>query len=328
MIISRAPVRISFLGGGTDYPEFFLEEDGGGTVLAAAIDKCCYITASPFHSRLFDYSIRVSYRKVELARSVDAIEHRVYRECLKLCGLERDIELHAMADLPAFTGLGSSSTFTVSLLHALRAFQGRFLRPYDLACEAIHVERHVLRERVGCQDQVLAAFGGLNLVHFRSEKDFTVARVPLSASRLAELESHLFLVFTGITRQADAVVSKQLERLELNRPLLRDMRSMAEQGYEILTSNRPLRQFGELVHAAWTAKRELHETISSAEIDALYQKGIHAGAWGGKLLGAGGGGFLLFVAPPETHGHLASAFAGQATLTVRLNAPGSQIIFS
>ena|SRR5881409_249550 len=142
MIISRAPLRISFFGGGTDYPEYFLAE--GGAVLATAIDKFCHVTASPFLSHLFDYSIHLSYRKVELLRSTDEIEHNVYRICLKLCGLEKDIELHTMADLPAFTGLGSSSTFTVSLLHALHSFKGEFLTPRELACEAIHVERDLL----------------------------------------------------------------------------------------------------------------------------------------------------------------------------------------
>ena len=149
MIISRAPVRISFFGGGTDYPEYFLQE--GGAVLATAIDKFSYVTASPFLSHLFDYSMRISYRKVEIVKEVQGIEHNVFRECLKLCNFERDIELHNCADLPAFTGLGSSSAFTVSLLHALHTFKGEFLRPHELAYEAIHVERHILKDNVGCR---------------------------------------------------------------------------------------------------------------------------------------------------------------------------------
>src|SRR6185295_8760663 len=169
MVIARAPVRISFFGGGTDYPEYFQNEPGA--VLATAIDKYSYVTSSPFLSELFDYSIRVSYRKVELAKSVEEIEHNVYRECLRLCKLERDIELHNVADLPAFTGLGSSSTFTVSLLHALHSFKGEFLTPLQLAYEAIHVERRLIKENVGCQDQVMAAVGGFNLVEFRKEDE-------------------------------------------------------------------------------------------------------------------------------------------------------------
>jgi D-glycero-alpha-D-manno-heptose-7-phosphate kinase len=326
MIISRAPVRVSFFGGGTDYPEYFREE--GGAVLASAIDKYCYLTASPFLSHLFDYSIRVSYRKVELARRPEDIEHRVYRECLKRCGLHKDIELHAMADLPAFTGLGSSSTFTVALLHALHSFRGEFRAPFDLACEAIEIERHVLREHVGCQDQVLAAYGGFNVVEFRAEDDFQVQRVALSPARLEELEAHLVLVFTGITRQASSVVAEQLKKVQVNKPLLRRMRAMVDQGYALLTGGQSLAAFGELLHQAWQAKRDLDDGISSAAIDAVYERGRAAGAWGGKLLGAGGGGFLLFCAPPEAQSKLAAALAPQVTLRVRLGAPGSQIIFA
>ncbi len=326
MIIARAPVRISFFGGGTDYPEFFLRE--GGAVLATAIDKFSYVTASPFLSHLFDYSMRISYRKVELVRAVRDIEHNVFRECLTLCGFERDVELHNFADLPAFTGLGSSSAFTVSLLHALHTFKGEFLRPEELAYEAIHVERHILKDNVGCQDQVLAAFGGFNLVEFRTEKDIVVNRVPLSPGRLAEFEQHLFLVFTGITRKASEVVAHQLERVDQNAAALRTMRAMVYEGYDVLVSQRPLREFGELLDRAWAAKRNLDAGITNPEIDGIYAAGRAAGAWGGKLLGAGGGGFMLFFAPPEAHPKLRAGFAGRQILNVKLNAPGSQIIFS
>jgi D-glycero-alpha-D-manno-heptose-7-phosphate kinase len=326
MIISRAPVRISFFGGGSDYPEHFLQE--GGAVLATAIDKFSYITASPFLSHLFDYAIRVSYRKVELARTVDEIEHRVFRECLRLCGLAKDIELHNVADLPAFTGLGSSSTFTVSLLHALHCFKGEFLRPPELAYEAIYVERHLLGEQVGCQDQVMAAYGGFNLIEFRTEKDIAVRRVPLTPQRIAEFEKLLFLVFTGIKRRASEVAGKQLQRVGENRDRLRSMQAMVQQGYDILTGSRPLREFGDLLHQAWEAKRGLDECISNPEIDEIYHRGQEAGAWGGKLLGAGGGGFMLFLAPPEAHPELRRVFAGRQVLEVRINAVGSQIIFS
>lgn len=326
MIISRAPLRISFFGGGTDYPEFFLRESGA--VLATAIDKYCYVTASPFLSHLFDYSIRVSYRKVELARCAQDIEHNVYRECLKLCGLDKDIELHAMADLPAFTGLGSSSTFTVGLLHALHSFQGKFRTPAELAYEAIHVERALLKETVGCQDQVMAAYGGFNLVEFRREDDIRVHRVSIAPSRLAELEQHLVLVFTGITRQASSVAAQQVKRVEQNLPALREMRSMVDQGYEILTSGRPLMEFGKLLHRAWVSKRSLDQGVSSGAIDTMYQQGIDAGALGGKLLGAGGGGFMLFFAPVNKIEDIKNAFSECALLTVKLHAPGSQIVFS
>ena len=326
MIISRAPLRISFFGGGTDYPEFFLKE--GGAVLSTAIDKFSYVTASPFLSRLFDYSIRVQYRQVESAKNVGDIQHNVYRECLKFCGLEKDVELHTVADLPAFTGLGSSSTFTVALLHALHSFKGEFIRPLDLAYEAIYVERRLLRDNVGCQDQASAAVGGFNLIEFRAERDILVHRVPLSPSRLEEFQQHLFIVYTGITRKASEVVAKQLQRVDLNTETLRRMRAMVDEGWDILTSNRTLNEFGQLLHRAWQAKRSLDAGVSNSEIDVRYRQGLEAGALGGKLLGAGGGGFLLFFAPPETHNRLRAAFTNHQILNVNVNAPGSQIIFS
>jgi D-glycero-alpha-D-manno-heptose-7-phosphate kinase len=326
MIISRAPVRISFFGGGTDYPEYFLKE--GGAVLATAIDKYSYVTVSPFFSRLFDYSVRVSYRKVELVRELEDMEHSVYRECLKLCGLEKDIEIHNVADLPAFTGLGSSSTFTVSLLHALHSFKGEFIKPLELAYEAIYVERHLLKDNVGCQDQVLAALGGFNLVEFRTEDDIVVNRLPISPQRLAEFEQHLFIVFTGITRKASDVIGKQLKRIENNTDTLKFMRSLVDKGWEILTGNASLSLFGELLHQSWLAKRSLDAGVTNSEIDTMYEIGLSAGALGGKLLGAGGGGFILFFAPPETHGTLTKVFSEQQILSVKVNAPGSQIIFA
>lgn len=326
MIISRAPVRISFFGGGTDYPEYFLKE--GGAVLASAIDKFSYVTVSPFFSRLFDYSVRVSYRKVELVRELEDLEHSVYRECLKLCGLEKDVELHNVADLPAFTGLGSSSTFTVSLLHALHSFKGEFIKPLELAYEAIYVERHLLKDNVGCQDQVLAAMGGFNLVEFRTEEDIVVNRLPISPQRLEEFEQHLFIVFTGITRRASDVIGKQLKRIDDNTDTLRFMRSLVDKGWEILTGNNSLSLFGDLLHQSWLAKRSLDAGVTNTEIDKMYEMGLSAGALGGKLLGAGGGGFILFFAPPETHDNLTKVFAEQQILSVKVNAPGSQIIFA
>ncbi len=326
MLISRAPVRISFFGGGTDYPEYFLHH--GGAVLATAINKFSYVTASPFPSHLFDYLIRVSYRKVELVKTIDEIEHKVYRECLKFCGLDKDIELHNVADLPAFTGLGSSSAFTVSLLQALHSFKGEFVRPLDLAYEAIYVERHLVQDRVGCQDQLMSAMGGFNLVEFRTEEDIIVNRVDISPQRLAEFESHIFIVFTGIKRRASQVVEKQLKRVGDNTETLKKMRKMVDQGWDILNSHQCLSAFGELLNEAWVAKRSLDTVISNPEIDQLYQLGRDAGAWGGKLLGAGAGGFMLFFAPPEVHYKLTEVFANHQILSIKINAPGSQIIFS
>lgn len=326
MLISRAPVRISFFGGGTDYPEYFLKH--GGAVLATAIDKFSYVTVSPFLSNLFDYSIRVSYRQVELVKNVNEIQHNVYRECLKFCGLDKDIEIHNMADLPAFTGLGSSSAFTVSLLQALHCFKGEFIKPLDLAYEAIYVERNLIKDQVGCQDQVVASVGGFNLVEFRTENDIIVHRVPISPERMREFEQHLFIVFTGIRRKAADVVVKQLKCISDNLDTLKTMRFMVDQGWEIITENKPLSAFGKLLHQAWLCKRSLDWGISNPEIDKIYQMGLDAGAWGGKLLGAGAGGFILFFAPPEVHPYLEKVFENHQILKTKINAPCSQIIFS
>lgn len=325
MIIARSPLRLSFFGGGTDFPEYFTKESGA--VLATTIDKYAYVTASPFQSVLFDYSVRISYSKGETVRSVGEIQHPVYRECLRLLKFEKDVELHAVADLPSFTGLGSSSTFTVSLLQALHAFKGDRVDALTLAYEAIHIERQVLKESVGCQDQTAAAVGGLNVLEFRTETDIRVHPLNLPNWRLAEMQSHLFIVYTGIKRRAAEIEAKKLQSLERNRESLRLMRKMVDQGRDVLVGSGSLAPFGYLLNEAWTAKRGLESGVSNSEIDALYRRGIDAGAWGGKLLGAGGGGFLLFMAPPEAQTRLHQAFSGEYVLRFRIASPGAKVIF-
>jgi D-glycero-alpha-D-manno-heptose-7-phosphate kinase len=326
MIISQAPMRVSFFGGGTDYPEYFLKE--GGAVLATAINKFTYVNASTFQSNLFDYNLCISYRERETVKSVDEIRHNVFRECLRFVGLAQDIELHTVADLPSFTGLGSSSSFTVALLQALHAYKGEYVRPLDLAYEAIHVERNLIRDKVGCQDQTLAAVGGFNLVEFRKEDDIVIHRVPITPARLEAFEAHLFLVFTRITRRANDVVAPQLARVRDNTATLRAMRKMVDAGWDMLTSDCPFEKFGQQLHEAWLAKRQLDAGVSNTDIDEIYGCGMDAGAWGGKLLGAGGGGFVLFFAPPERHAALRDAFAGKPILSVKTNAPAARVIFS
>ena len=325
MKMTRTPLRISFFGGGTDYPEHFNQH--GGAVLASAIDKFSYITASRFPCRLFDYNIRVSYRKVELVKQVAEIEHNVYRACLEFCGLEQGVELHNVADLPSFTGLGSSSTFTVGLLHALHAFKQEVRTPLELAYEAIHVERDILKENVGCQDQTLAAMGGLNLVEFFGTDDIRVSPLNLHPTRVAELESHLLVVFTGVTRRASDVAASQLARVDQNRDTLTSMRLMVDEATEILAGTGPLEAFGELLNMAWQAKRSLCERISNSKIDEMYDQAMQHGALGGKLLGAGGGGFLLLFAAPDRHQKLTDLFSDYEIISVKLNAAGSEVVF-
>ncbi len=323
MIITRAPLRISFLGGGTDYPEYFTLE--GGAVLATAIHQYAYITANRFHSELFDYSIRLAYRKVELANSLDDIQHAPFREAMRYCGVTRDIELNYMADLPAFTGLGSSSSFTVALLQALHAYCGRYRSGLELAYEAIFLERHILGERVGCQDQVLAAVGGFNLIEFRAEDDIVVHRLVLSPPRLADLQRHLMLFFTGIRRSASKVAGRQIQKIAGNRAALRQMRDLVDRGCDALLSSHPIAEFGEILHQSWVLKRSLDQRVSCDSIDNMYARAREAGAIGGKLLGAGGGGFLLILARPEDQPLIREQLTEFPSLPVSLAATGCHL---
>jgi D-glycero-alpha-D-manno-heptose-7-phosphate kinase len=325
MIITQTPLRISFLGGGTDYPEYF--ETHGGAVLGTAVDQSCYFTAAPFQSRMFDYRLRVAYRKVECVSRVEEIEHRPFRECLRWTGLTRDAEITLTAELPAMTGLGSSSAFVVGLLNTIYTYQKRVVSPLELAYRAVEFERGVLRESVGCQDQVFAAVGGFNLIEFRALDHFVVHRVALPAERLRELESHLLCFFTGIRRRADELARAQTRRVGLNLGRLAQMRALVDDGFRILTGPGSLVPFGELLHESWVLKRALDGRVSGPQIDRWYQTGIDAGAVGGKLLGAGGGGFLLFFAAPETHAFIRAQLADLTEVTFGLDAPGSRVIF-
>lgn len=326
MIISKTPFRVSFFGGGTDYPEHF--EKHGGAVLGTAIDKCTYLAATRFYSRLFDYSIRLAYRQVECVSELDAIQHAPLRECLRWTGLTKDIEVDCVAELPSCVGLGTSSSFIVGVLNALYAFQGRVVHPLELAYQAIEIERNVLGEGVGCQDQTFAAVGGFNLIEFRGRRDIAVHRLPLSSERREEFERHLMLVYSGQRRRASHVAAQQIQKIGHNTDCLLHMRRLVDQGYEILAGGRSLSEFGQLLHAGWQLKSSLDTSVSNQQIDSIYRRGLDAGALGGKLLGAGGGGFVLFFIPPERQPAFLDALAEFEALSVRVNAPGTRIVDS
>lgn len=326
MIVTRTPFRVSFFGGGTDYPEFF--ERHGGAVLATAIDKSLFFNATKFYSDLFDYSLRLAYSKVECAKSLDEIEHRPFREILRSKGITRDAEISLAAELPSFSGTGSSSSFVVGLLNTLAAFQGTFVRPMDLAYQAIEIERNVLNENVGCQDQVLAAIGGFSVVEFRRLDDIVVHRLPISSADIREFESWLLMVYTGLRRRASEQAAKQIDRIDLNTDRLLRMRTMVDESYECLVGRRDFAAFGQLLGDSWKLKRELEDTISNPTIDRLYDLAIEAGACGGKLLGAGGGGFLLFVVPPERRAAVLDRLQNHCEIPFRIDAAGSQVIFA
>lgn len=324
MIISQAPLRASFLGGGTDYPEHF--ERHGGAVLGTAIDRACYFALAPLERRMYDHRLRVAYRTVECVRTVDEIAHRPFRECLKWTGLTRDVEVTLTAELPAMTGLGSSSAFTVGLLRAICAHQNKPLAPLELAYRAIEFERDVLNESVGCQDQTLSALGGFNLIEFRARDDFRVHPLALSVERVRELEAHLLCFYTGIRRKADVLARAQTRRVGQNLARLLRMRALVDDGHRVLTGPGSLLPFGELLHESWVLKRDLDRRISSPTIDDWYRTAVDAGAIGGKLLGAGAGGFLLFFAPPETHGFIRARLADLVEVRLGLNAPGARVV--
>lgn len=326
MIISKTPLRISFFGGGTDFPEFF--RDHGGAVLGTAIDKNIYHSITRFPSELFDYSIRLAYRRTECVRTLDEIEHAPFREVLRHFGIERDVEIALSADLPSFSGLGSSSSFTVGLINALSAFSGKFMPKDVLARKAIHVERDILRETVGWQDQIFAAYGGLNLIEFERGGTFNVHRIALAKERQTELEESVLLFFTGITRRASDVEKSKLRNLAQIRENLLRMHCLVEKAHSILTGNAPLSEFGRLLHTSWMEKRALDPGVSNPEIDRLYQLGTEAGALGGKLLGAGGGGFMAFFVPKERQDDVRAALHGRFEISFSMNASGSSIIHS
>lgn len=325
MIITQTPFRISFFGGGTDYPDYF-EKNGGGAVLGTAIDHSAYLSVSRFYSRLFDYSIRIAYRKVECVKSLEEIEHAPFRECLRHCGISNDVEINYTGELPSFSGLGSSSSFVVGLLNALHAFQGRARLSLELALEAIHLEQNILGEAVGCQDQVFAAVGGFKLIEFRTREDIVVHAVPLSPDRIRLIEDHLLLLHTGIKRRAADVAGNYIRNLDAQRLSLARMRHMVDEGYSILTSGRDLTQFGELLDEAWQLKRSLDPSISNSEIEDIYCRGRKAGAIGAKLLGAGGGGCMLFFVPPDRRVQVRQSLPHLEEIPVRINSPGSHII--
>ena len=326
MVITRTPLRISFFGGGTDYPVWYREH--GGSVLSTTIDKCCYITCRrlpPF----FDYHSRISYSRVENVNRNDAIEHPSVRTCLQFMGMQEGVEIHHVADLPARTGLGTSSAFTVGLLLGLYALKDRMRSRDALATDAIHVEQDLIQEAVGSQDQVAAAFGGFNRINFRTDGSIEVDRIMTSQSRLAELEQHLALYFTGFQRTASEIAHEQVRMTPQKQKELGTMFQLVNEAESILTNpQRSLDEFGRLLHESWQIKRRLTQKITNSSIDEIYEAGLSAGALGGKLLGAGGGGFMLFYVPPERRAELRSRLRKLLCVPFGFSNRGSHVVVS
>jgi D-glycero-alpha-D-manno-heptose-7-phosphate kinase len=324
MIISRTPFRISFFGGGTDYPAWYRKH--GGTVLATTIDKYCYITCR-YLPPFFEHRLCVIYSKMEYCQTIDEIAHPAVREVLRYLNHDRGLEIHHDGDVPARSGMGSSSAFTVGLLHALYALKGHMVSKHQLAMESIHIEQEILKETVGSQDQVLAAYGGLNHISFLPNGEISVRPITIAHERLKELNAHLMLFYTGIKRTASNVADSYVNGIEEKKRQLRIMKDMVEESISILSSDQDICGFGELLHEAWQAKRSLSAKVSNTHVDAIYDQAISAGAVGGKLLGAGGGGFLLLFAPPPVQEALREKLSKLIYVPFKFEFSGSQIIF-
>ena len=324
MIISRTPYRISFFGGGTDYPSWYRRH--GGQVIATTIDKYCYISAR-YLPPFFEHNFRIVYSRIENCQTIDEIEHPAVRECLRYFQLEQGLEIHHDGDLPARSGLGSSSSFVVGLLHALHALKGNIPGKERLAHEAIHMEQVRLKETVGCQDQVMAAHGGCQRVEFLADGEIRVTPLTLHPERLAALNSHLMLFFTGIKRTAATIAESYASDVQSVEKQLRSMASMVDEAFRILAGNSDLAAFGKLLHEAWRAKRSLSKQVSNRIIDEIYATARSAGALGGKLLGAGGGGFMLLFADPADHERIREKLARLVHVPFRFERAGSRIIF-
>ncbi|MBT6449887.1 MAG: kinase [Verrucomicrobiales bacterium] len=324
MIITRTPYRISMFGGGTDYPGWYREH--GGAVLSTTIDKYCYINARhlpPF----FDHQFRVVYSQIESTNTIEEIQHPSVRATLKFMNLNRGIEIHHDGDLPARSGMGSSSAFTVGLLNALYALKGHMATKEQLANESIHLEQDLLKETVGSQDQVNAAYGGFNHITFHTSGEISVRPVIIPPDRLNELTSHLMLFYTGIKRTADKVAGSYVPSLESKRRQLRILRDMVEEALAVLCGHGPIKEYGELLHESWLAKQAISDKISNDSISELYNAARDSGAVGGKITGAGGGGFMLLFVPPQFQPAVREKLNRLIHVPFNFETAGSQVIF-
>lgn len=323
MIISRTPFRISFFGGGTDYPEYYNEF--GGATLSTTIDKYCYISVhrlTPF----FKHRYRASYAKTESVMNPEEFQHPLIRESLLHLTFEEGIEISHVADLPGRTGLGSSSSFTVGLLNALHHFRDEKPTAVDLAEEAVCIERQRVKDTGGRQDQYAAAFGGLQIIHYTREH-ITPTPVLLRSERLKELDQNLLLFYMGQEVEGESIALEQKKKIGENSGSLQTMKEMVYEGERILTSSENMEQFGNLLHEAWKCKKSLSKGITTPQIDQAYEAAREAGALGGKLLGAGGRGFLALYATPECHAGIRAALKNLLEVSFSFAPDGSRIIF-
>ena len=323
-ILTRTPLRVSFAGGGTDLAAFY--ETEYGSVFSTAINKYIYVTVKR-HGDVFNEAIRLNYSRSEQVQRIDQIENNIARECLKFLEIEPPIYISTVGDLPASTGLGGSSSFAVGLLNALHAYRGERVSAGQLAEEASYIEIDVLKEPIGKQDQYAAAFGGLNLFCFKQGGDVTVEPARLPNGSLYSLFDHILMFWTGHQRDSSFVLSEQKRNTPQKMESLTKMRDQAKQLQKLLTNGHSdLRAFGLLLDEGWRLKRDLASMITTGQIDQWYQRALLAGAVGGKLCGAGGGGFLLFIAPPDCHDRVRGALSDLCEVPIEPEVHGSQIL--
>lgn len=324
MIITRTPFRISFFGGGTDYPAWYQKH--GGAVLATTIDKYCYISCRhlpPF----FEHNYRIVYSKIENVKEIAEIQHPAVRAVLGWSGNMNGLEIHHDGDLPARSGLGSSSSFTVGLVNALSALDGKYISKDELARQAIHIEQKIIGEHVGSQDQISAAFGGFNRIEFRRDDTLDISPIILGHERFSELENSLMLFFTGFSRYASEIAKTKIDNLKNRQSELNKMKEMVDEAIEILRNPRtPIDEFGKLLDASWTYKRTLSDKVSTPEIDRIYDEALDAGAIGGKILGAGGGGFLLLFVKPEMQNTVRNRLLSLTHVPFKFESSGSRVV--
>ena len=324
MIISKTPYRISFFGGGTDHPAWF--KDHGGKVLATTFDKYCYISMR-YLPPFFEHKYRVVYSKIESVQKIDEINHPAVREVLKYYKNKNGLEIHHDGDLPARSGLGSSSSFTVGMINALNALEGFDKSSYELANSAIHIEQNLIKECVGSQDQVSAAYGGFNEIEFHKDGSFSVEPLIINFDRKKALNDHLMLFFTGVSRFSSEVAESQIANMGNCFSQMHELYDMAEEGSSILTrQDIPLEEFGKLLDRAWHNKKTLSNMISNTKIDDLYKAAINAGAIGGKILGAGGGGFVLFFVKPQDQKKVKNVLKSLTHVPFSFENTGSKVV--
>jgi D-glycero-alpha-D-manno-heptose-7-phosphate kinase len=324
MIITKTPYRMSFFGGGTDHPAWFHKH--GGQVLATSFDKYCYISLRklpPF----FNYKYRIVYSLIESINEFEDIQHPSVREVLKYFNSIEGLEIHHDGDLPARSGLGSSSSFTVGLINAMNSFMGRSSSALKLAKDAIHIEQNLIKEVVGSQDQISAAYGGFNKISFYEDDTFSVEPIIASQDRLESLNSQLMLFFTGVSRFSTEISKSQVMNMGNCESQLKEIYAMVDEGISILSNeNIDLNDFGKLMHDSWSIKRKLSKKISNSLIDEIYELAIKAGATGGKVLGAGGGGFVLFFVKPENQDRVKKALLNLTYVPFKFENTGSKVV--